>query len=270
MPAIDLAQLKKQTARLSGFFNQPERFLKELQETLEHYVNRTLRQRGIAPDSTLVAYRTPKPVLRHIESALAPLARQQPEAALTLADTLWDAGYLETRLLAAFLLGQIPPQEEHLLARLTAWTKQVRDPSVSASLLTQSLTRLRQETPERFLALVGEWMYPSREAFWSNGIQALLPLIADPEYENLPPVFHILEPALAKAPLRLQNELKEILLALYRASPSETIHFIKSVIGSANNPKLETLLRRLSPDFPPPLREALLPLLRRGTGQLKT
>lgn len=269
MPAINLAQLKKQTARLAELFDQPEPFLKELREVLEFYVNRTLRQRDIAPESTLETYRTPKPVLRHIESALAPLARQNPEAALELADALWDAGYLETRLLAAFLLGQIPPQEEHLLARLTAWTQQVRDPNVSASLLTQSLVRLRQETPERFLSLVGEWMYPSRERFWSNGIQALLPLIADPNYENLPPVFEILDPVFAKAPLRLQNEMKEMLLALYEASPSETIHFIKSVVERAQNPKLETMLRRIAPDFPQPLREAILPLLRRGTGQLR-
>ena len=45
--------------------------------------------------------------------------------------------------LPPFCLGRIPPQEERLLARLTAWTQAVRDPEVRAALLTTSLTRLR-------------------------------------------------------------------------------------------------------------------------------
>ena len=83
-------------------------------------------------------------VLRQIETELGPVAEKQPIQALELADALWDEGWLETRLLAAFLLGRIPPQEERLLARLTAWTQAVRDPSVRAALLTTSLTRLRK------------------------------------------------------------------------------------------------------------------------------
>ena len=79
---------------------------------------------------------------------LGPVAEKQPIQALELADALWDEGWLETRLLAAFLLGRIPPQEERLLARLTAWTQAVRDPNVRAALLTTSLTRLRKETPD--------------------------------------------------------------------------------------------------------------------------
>jgi hypothetical protein len=269
MPAIDLARLKKQTARLVESFDQPEVFLRELREVLEFYVNHTLRHRDIAPASTLQTYRTPAPVLRHIENSLAPLARKNPQTALILADALWDEGYLETRLLAAFLLGQIPPREDRLLARLTAWTQQVRDPNVRASLLTQSLIRLRKETPERFLSLVKEWIHPAREQLWANSIQALLPLVKDPEYENLPPVFSLLETILLQTPVRLQEEIKTILLALYEVSPVETIHFLKSTLETARNPKLDLLIRRISSDFPASLRESLLPLLRRGTGRLK-
>ena len=149
MPAIDLARLKKQTAHLADLFDQPSNFLREHREILDHYVNRTLRSQGVAPYSVLPTYRTPVVVLRQIETELGPVAEKQPILALELADALWDEGWLETRLLAAFLLGRIPPQEERLLARLTAWTQAVRDPNVRAALLTTSLTRLRKETPDR-------------------------------------------------------------------------------------------------------------------------
>ena len=150
MPAIDLARLKKQTAQLSDLFDQPSAFLRALREILEFYVNRTLRSRSVAPSSVLPTYRTPAVVRRQIETELSQVAEREPIQALELADALWDEGWLETRLLAAFLLGRIPPQEERLLARLTAWTQAVRDPEVRAALLTTSLTRLRKETPDLF------------------------------------------------------------------------------------------------------------------------
>ncbi len=266
MPAIDLAQLKRQTARLANIFGQPAVFIRELHEMLDFYVNRTLRTRQTtAPSSVLPTYRTPTVILRRIEVELIPLAERNATQALALADELWDAGYLETRLLAAFLLGHIPPQEERLLARLTAWTQKVRAPSVRASLLTNSLARLRKETPDQFLTLVKEWLYPHRREFWANGIQALLPLINDPEFENLPPVFELVEPIIEAAPATLQPDIEELILALYQASPTETTYFLKQILEKSENPQTAITMRRISPAFPPALQENLRPLLRRRT-----
>ena len=268
MPAIDLARLKKQAVRLADLFDQPAAFLRELHETLDFYVNRTLRTRQtVAPSSVLPAYRTPTLVLRHIETELAPLAAERPGEALTLADELWDVGYFETRLLAAYLLGRIPPQEERLLARLTAWTQKVRDPNVRAALLTTSLARLRKETPERFLTLVKEWLHPARAQHWSNGLQALVPLIADTDFENLPPVFEIVEPVIEAAPTILQIDLEELILALYRKSPTETTYLLRQILNRSQTPLTFVTLRRISPAFPPPLQSSLRELLRAGVQQ---
>ena len=49
MPAIDLARLKKQTARLADPFDQPTLFLREHREILDFYVNHSLRSQGVAP-----------------------------------------------------------------------------------------------------------------------------------------------------------------------------------------------------------------------------
>src|SRR5512146_344088 len=203
MPAIDLARLKKQTVHLADIFGEPAAFLRELREVLEFYVNRSLRSQSVAPSSVLPTYRTPAVVLRTIENELGPVAARQPIQALELADALWDEGWLETKLLAAFLLGRIPPQEERLLARLTAWTQAVRDPEVRAALLTTSLNRLRRETPDLFLVLVKEWLHPARQRMWSNGIQALVPLISSEEFDNLPPIFEIIEPIFKAMPATL-------------------------------------------------------------------
>jgi hypothetical protein len=262
MPAIDLARLKKQTARLADLFDLPADFVRELREVLDSYVNRTLRSQSVAPSSVLPTYRTPAVVLRHIETELGPLAEQKPIPALTLADALWDDGWLETRLLAAFLLGRIPPQEEGLLARLSAWTQSVRDPAVRAALLTTSLTRLRSETPHLFLLLVKEWLHPARPRMWSNGIQALVPLIQSPDFENLPPVLDLVEPIFKASPAALQYDLQELLKALYHASPNETIFFLQQIIARAKSPLPAISLRRMAPDLPPDLQASLREILR--------
>lgn len=261
MPAIDLARLKKQTAQLADLFDQPNIFLREHREILDFYVNHSLRSQGVAPSSVLPTYRTPTVVLRQIENELGPVAERQPIQALELADALWDEGWLETRLLAAFLLGRIPPQEERLLARLTAWTQAVRDPSVRAALLTTSLTRLRKETPDLFLILVKEWLHPARQRMWSNGIQALVPLISSPDFDNLPPIFEIIEPIIRAAPATLQFDLQELIIMLYEASPDETTYFIQQILKSTKSPLLAVALRRMSPEFPAELQSDLREML---------
>jgi hypothetical protein len=263
MPAIDLARLKKQTAQLANLFDQPAAFLREVRGILEHYVNRSLRSQGVAPSSVLPTYRTPTVVLRQIETELGHLAEKQPIQALELADALWDEGWLETRLLAAFLLGRIPPQEERLLARLTAWTQAVRDPHVRSALLTTSLTRLRKETPDLFLVLVKEWLHPARQRMWSNGVQALVPLISSPDFDNLPPLFEIVEPIIKASPATLQYDLQELIIALFEASPDETTYFIQQILQGTKSALPAVALRRMSPELPLELQASLREMLRK-------
>ena len=263
MPAIDLARLRKQANRLVDFFFLPDEFMKHLREMLEFYVNHTLRTKeNVAPGSNLKTYRTPTAVLTQIENELRAVAEANPEFALDLADILWDEGALETRLLAAFLLGRIPPQEERLLPRLTAWTQQIRDANVRSALLSTSLSRMRKETPDQFLILIREYLHPARLRTWSNGIQALLPMIADAANANLPPIFDMVEPIIEEAPSTLQNDLMDLIVALYRASSSETVFLLKNILTKTQNPMTVITLRRISTSFPPPLQAELRDLLR--------
>jgi hypothetical protein len=270
MPAVDLARLRKQANRLADFFFLPDEFMKHLREILSFYVNYTLRTKeNVAPGSNLKTYRTPPAVLTHIENELRAVAEENPHFALELADVLWDEGALETRLLAAFLLGRIPPQEERLVPRLTAWTQQVRDADVRAALLSTSLTRMRKETPEQFLTLIREYLHPARTRSWSNGIQALLPMVADTGYTNLPPILDIVEPVIEEAPAIVQTDLADLIVALYRASANETTFMLKHVLANSENPMTAITLRRILPSLPPPLQDELRDLLRPGATALQ-
>ncbi|PWH17183.1 MAG: hypothetical protein DDG60_02770 [Anaerolineae bacterium] len=254
MPAIDIARLKTQAAVLVEKFDQPERFVKELHEILDLYADRTLRVGIAAPASVLPAYRVPQAVLRQIEMELNPLATTFPEQALALTNALWKAGYLETRLLAAVLLGKIHPDTPHLLERVQAWVARARDKQLRKALLNAGLVRLRREAPQRFLALIQTWFDPSTPRLWEYAIYALIPLLEDPAYENLPPIYTMLTPVIQNIPPMLQNELADLLTALYRASPVETTYFLRQAMAGAASPQCAVILRRVAPSLPEGLR----------------
>ena len=268
MPAIDLARLRKQASRLADFFFAPNEFLKHLHEILDFYVNRTMRkQQANASGSNLPTYRTHNVVIKQIEQEISHNAREYPEAALELADLLWDEGYLETRLLAAFLLGRIPPQESHLLPRLTAWTQQIRDVGLRAELLDSSLARMRKESPGQFLQLIGEWLKPGRTRLWPNGIQAVISAVEDQAFVNLPPLLKLIAPVIETAPAKLQLEIEELVLALYKKSPTETAYYLRQTLTATTDPMAAITFRRISSSFPPALREELGDLIRTRPGQ---
>lgn len=265
MPSIDLARLRKQVARLVDFYFLPDEFTAHLDDILDSYVDYTVRRRpAAAPGANLRTYRTPSVVVRQIEQALVGLATtsENAEATLNLADRLWDEGWLETRVLASFLLGCLPPQEEHLLARLSAWTSQVRDGQLRAQLLDSSLARVRKQAPSIFLDLLREWLRPERGPMWSDGIQAAISAVQDPEFHNLPKLLDVVKPAVEAAPSSLQLDLEALILALHAASPTETAYFVRQVLLETGNPMTAVTFRRMSPAFPDDLKEEIREFIR--------
>jgi hypothetical protein len=265
MPSIDLARLRRQAARLSDFFFVPDEFIKHLHEMLDSYVNYTVRKpNAVAPGANLRTYRTPAVIVKQIEQELSGLAApaENSDAALELADRLWDEEWLETRLLAAFLLGSIAPREERLLARLTAWTQQLYDASLRAELLNTSLRRVRREAPDIFVELIGEWLRAERTSLWTNGMQAVISAAEDPEFKNMPPLMKVVEPVVAEAPAKLQNEIEALILAFYADSPTETTYFVRQVLMDSKNPMTALTFRRMAPSFPLELREEIREFIR--------
>jgi hypothetical protein len=94
--------------------------------------------------------------------------------------------------------------------------------------------------------LVKEWLHPARQRMWSNGVQALVPLISSPDFDNLPPLFEIVEPIIRASPATLQYDLQELIIALFEASPDETTYFIQQILQGTKSPLPAAFLRRMS------------------------
>jgi hypothetical protein len=198
---------------------------------------------------------------------LGPLAATFPEQAMALTDSLWKDGFLESRLLAAALMGRIPPGTNLLLERITAWVSRTRDEQLRNALLSVSLVRVRRESPSKFLQLMRAWFNPDAPRMWENAIHAIIPLIQDPNYENLPPVFNILSPVIKSMPSIMQNDLADLINALYAASPVETTFFLRQTITSASSRQLSVTIRRILPQLPTTLQPVALELVRQKSAK---
>jgi hypothetical protein len=262
MPAINLARLKTQAARLSEKFSEPEAFVRGLNEFLDFYTNRTIRATQIARRLSLPTYHTPPPVLRQVQAELAPLAGTHPIEAIALTNALWKAGSLESRLLAAYLLGSIPlTQAIPTLTRLPDWLAHSTDKEIRTALLTDAFARLRRENPETLFILLEEWLKSPRNSLQVWGLRALIPMLTDPHFENLPAVFRILKPAVRSAGPVTQLELQACFATLEQVSLTETLAFLRDIISDNPAPLMLRTFRRilagLSPELQAELREML-------------
>jgi hypothetical protein len=263
MSAIDLARLKTQAARLSEKFGEPAAFVRGLNDLLDFHSNRTIRATQIVKRLSVPTYRTPRPVQRQIENELTALAETRPVEAVTLTKALWEAGSLESRLIAAHLLGSIPSAEAiPALIRLPIWLGQSTDKEIRAALLTDALVRLRWENPDVFFILLESWLGSPRSALQIWGLQALVPLLQDPHFENLPAVFRILRPAVEAAGPATQLDLQACLAALEQVSLTETLAYLRNVLADNPPPLLLRMIRRILPAFSPELQTTLREILR--------
>ncbi len=263
MPAIQLARLKLHVAGLVANFDQPVSFRKALRDLFEFYADRTYRpgRAGLLPP-LLPNYHIHRQVTRQIETELFPLIMSDPQAALRLADELWTDAYLEPRLLAVYIFSQVttdPP--EPILERLIKWTKPEEDRQVLTAFLSQGTVRLQREQPELWARLIKDWLTSEDPVLQSYGLRAILAMINDAGFENLPAVFRLISPLMQSIPDKLQGDMVTILEATAKRWPAETAFFLRQLVSISQGPGVPRIIRRclplLTPDQQTSLRSAL-------------
>lgn len=249
MPAIQIARLKIHVAGLIDYFDQPANFRKTLRDLFEFYADRTYRpgRAGLLPP-LLPNYHIHPQVTLQIKNDLSPLIYGDREAALRLADELWSDAYLEPRLLAVFIFNQVstdPP--DPLIERLINWTKPEEDHQVLTSLLTQGTVRLQREQPKLWSGLLKDWLTTEDPILQSYGLRAILAMINDSSFENLPAVFRLIGPLMRSIPAKLQGDLMTILEATAKRWPTESAFFLRQQLSISQGPGVPRIIRRCLP-----------------------
>ena len=92
---------------------------------------------------------------------------------------------------------------------------------------------------------------------------ALVPLLKDKNFHNLPPVFNIVQPIIEAASATTQQELSTLVCALYDASPVETTFFLRQLVTISTRLHAIQNIRRILSTLPHPLQQDLREAIRR-------
>ncbi len=259
MPAIQPARLRQQAALLADHFDNPNAYIRSLHHLLDFYADRTRHpvQSG-SPSPMMDSYKVRHPILRMILQELTPLAIANPTGGLTLCDALWNQPYLEFHLLGAMLLGQIPPKPpESIIQRLKTWLVPELESFLIEAAMEYSIVRLRAENPKAIIGLIQEWLNRKDSFYQQLGLRALLPLIQQPEYQNMPIFYCLIQPFASQAPVNLRPDLLDVLTALAQRSPQETAYFLKQTLAIPESPDTPWLIRQLITQFPSEIQAGL-------------
>jgi hypothetical protein len=259
MPAVELTRLRTQINRLILRFDDPGGFLSALKDLLDLYSNRAYRPgTAVQPQPLLPSYRVAPLITRQLELELGKTCQEQPGQALEVVEALWRDTHLEPRLLAATLLGALPTSHgEGVLAKLRAWGQPEENFRMLDALFKNGTANLRRAAPAMLLALIEEWVTGTQLQNQVLGLRALVPLVEDEQFENLPPVFNMISPLVQNIPPRLYPDLYATLEVLARRSPLETAYFFRQVLPMAGGPATARLVRRCLTLFSPAQQASL-------------
>jgi hypothetical protein len=259
MPAIQLTHLRQKTAVLSEVIDNPDDTVQVIHGILDAYTNRTQRsgQSG-EPPPLVEAYLVPKPVLRQILIELKPYAASNPGAVLELCDVFWDEGYLEFQILAAHLIGYIRVEDPSLiLDRIITWSQSTDDSQVQEALFNEACQMLVAKDSEYLIARIGQLIIHGKGSSKILGLQALLPIVRAPSYENFPALLNLLGPQVREATPETRPYVLSIIVVLAHRTPRETAYFLRQNMAFEDNTNTAWFIRHSKNEFSPELKRGL-------------
>lgn len=266
MPAIEFSRLRTKIELLGKVYDQPEQFLKDLNDLFFFYSDLTFpanSNRGAAV-TTLRSYRVPAVINRELEKMLSTKASTQPLETLNIVDQLWQTKIHEACLLASALLGSLPvTYAEETLKRIETWCTANERAELIELLLTNGSATLRRENEALWTKKISDWLHSHDRSMQHTAIMGLQPLLNDERFINLPVVFDLLYPVMLNPDPHLVQILLQTVELLQKRSEPETVYFLKQVISQSKSEDLPRFIRRATPSFSESAQESLRNALRK-------
>ncbi len=259
MPAIDPKRLRVQMDELMDWFTSPVQFHQCLQDLFSLYANRALRFSDAVPTQPLIpSYNLPQPVIRQLSIDLARHIKENPQAALLLADRLWEDSHLEIKRTAINILGAVPIHEpEPILTRISDWISPELENTLTMQLVSTGARRLQEDFPEDWERLIVSLLEKDQPKWVALGIKGLTESIKNPGFKNLPAVLRLISPIIRNPKSAFRKDLYHLVSELVQRSPAETALFLKQAHAMSKKSGTERLIKDCLDLFPDELRDDL-------------
>lgn len=264
MPAIHPPRLKIQAVELVQKAPQPENFCRSFHEFLDVYADRTYRPGRVGePPPLLRSYQVPKPVIRAVNKELGKWAEDNRKEALVLADALWRESFLEFKLTAASLIGQVKPRPvKPIFGRVEDWIEPSTEERLVSAVINKGLARVLMEDQKVYTEQVDTWMRARKIERNRLGLKACQPLIDRKEFEDFPLIYKRLIRLMRIENRPLRNEILAVLKDLADRAPDETSFFLENALNSSgDNAQIAWYVRKSLDHFPEDIRSLLRAVL---------
>lgn len=231
MPAVNLDQLKLQSANLAGKISRPELFGPLFREVLTYYSNRTFRVQAVSGRSKATpSYHVPQKVIWQIERDLMPQVRLlAQDQCLEAVSILWNSPSLEEKQMASNLLGWVnadPPKM--VVERFLDCHGRTADQNLMMHLSSNGSRAIRRQAPKEWETIINNWLESRRTR---NLISILVAVEDSLDLEGeayLPRAYEIMTRVLLTNDAAVLQELLHLLNVMIRKSLSETTYYVKS------------------------------------------
>jgi hypothetical protein len=262
MPTIELARLKIETAQLADLFSEPAEYVRGVVQLLRQYTVPVHRQGKVKSLRTVLPhYEVPPPLMKHLQFEMTLKGEDAPEEALRVADQLWAEPSIETRQLAARLLGSIDVSPAEVTGRLEAWAQENLEQILVPELGHEGLRGLAAKHPEQLLDFADRLLDSQAPRKQNLSLVALLTLLTTTNYDNLPPIFKLMTKAMATVDRGLRPEVVSVLVVLAERSAPETEFMLQECLSGSATESISWIVRHAINALPEDSRARLRPKL---------
>ncbi|MCD6356761.1 MAG: DNA alkylation repair protein [Anaerolineaceae bacterium] len=251
MAPVQLERLRPQINAVASLFEKYDLFIKSLVSLLESYSSEiNISPSQISPYSLIQKLNVPQVVLNQLEVSFSHLTPIYPTQAKKIADHLWKKEYFEYKEIALLISSNLPPDEINwFFNKIEQWiNKDTETPIVDIVL---GIMKKNEDliTNNKWFFLIKKWIYSKNNHLKKIGLFALSDLIALNSYQNLPAVFHLIEPIISKPNVSINSNLIKVIKTLVDKSESETAAFIIHLATLYPTPELLLFIRKCLPFF---------------------
>jgi len=259
MPAVDLPRIKRQIHDLMDYFHAPAAFRREINHLFFNYAHHALNFSDYSKRKPLIpSYHLPAPLVRQLEIDLKPIINQYSQAALALADELWQDSYIEVQKTAIFILNAaLSDNPAPIRERLETWLTPEMDNDLAAYLITQGTKNLSTSFPKAWEKMVDVWLDQKQPKMTAFGLQAVIESVKNPNYSNLPNIFRLVSPFIQEPQSIFRHELELLITALAERSPTETGFFILQILALSSSKLTRRLVKNCLPAFSQTIQQEL-------------
>ncbi len=252
MPAIQLDRLLQQIEQYIDPALNARQFSANLVSLLEAHANLAYRPGAeIQVKNSILSYKPGPLVMVHLQNKLTTIAQNNPQQALLFADQVWLHDFLETKQMAAAMLGALPfTYFSETSQRLEAWFFSTLDKQIRYHLLNLGTANMRKNHLKDWLKIIQDWIDSGELQKIHIAMNAIEILAEDKSFENYPVIYAITNQIIEQKQSNLTNLLLKIYQSIITRAPNETAYFLQHSLLSAPTEQKIKFIRRCVNFFP--------------------